>query len=106
MRGGSLDNRLHKRLSHSFFLIYQTDFETTTRGERLGWEKRVTIAIQVAEALLFLHSPEEGERPAIHHRDVKSSNILLDEEDNARLSDVGLAKYEPDPLVVGKTTKK
>jgi len=60
----------------------------------------------VAEALSFLHSPEEGERPAIHHRDVKSGNILLDEQDNARLSDVGLAKYESDPLVAGKTTKK
>jgi len=79
---------------------------TSNRGESLGWEKRLKIATQVAEALRFLHEPEEGERPAIHHRDVKSGNILLDEEDNARLSDVGLAKYESDPLVPGKTTKK
>lgn len=84
MQGGSLDDRLHKR------------------GQSIGWDKRLKIATQIAEAMAFLHQAEEGERLAIHHRDIRSSNVLLDEADNARLSDVGLAKYES----VGKTTKK
>ncbi|GMI90610.1 hypothetical protein HRI_002730300 [Hibiscus trionum] len=52
-----------------------------------GWYKRVRFALQVAKAVRVLHS---GNPPVIH-RDIKSSNVLIDENWNARLSDFGLA---------------
>ncbi|XP_043719620.1 L-type lectin-domain containing receptor kinase SIT2-like [Telopea speciosissima] len=55
----------------------------------LTWEQRYKILIGVAEALLYLH--EECDQRVIH-RDVKSSNVLIDADLNARLGDFGLSK--------------
>ncbi|KAK6116470.1 hypothetical protein DH2020_049763 [Rehmannia glutinosa] len=63
----------------------------------LPWSIRMKIALGAAKGLAFLH--EEAERPVIY-RDFKTSNILLDAEYNAKLSDFGLAKDAPDE---GKT---
>uniref|UniRef100_A0ACD5WDU5 Uncharacterized protein n=1 Tax=Avena sativa TaxID=4498 RepID=A0ACD5WDU5_AVESA len=57
----------------------------------LPWSTRMKIALGAARGLAFLH---EAERPVIY-RDFKTSNILLDEEYNAKLSDFGLAKDGP-----------
>ncbi|KAH9307982.1 hypothetical protein KI387_035893 [Taxus chinensis] len=54
------------------------------------WNKRLKVAIGVAEALTYLH--DGCPRPIIH-RDVKSSNILLSEDYEPQLSDFGLAKW-------------
>ncbi|KAJ9160020.1 hypothetical protein P3X46_025461 [Hevea brasiliensis] len=53
----------------------------------LSWDQRIKVALSIAKALAFLHH----EVHAIH-RDVKTSNILLDLNYNAKLSDFGLAK--------------
>ncbi|GAV69807.1 Pkinase domain-containing protein [Cephalotus follicularis] len=63
----------------------------------LPWSIRMKIALGAAKGLAFLH--EEAERPVIY-RDFKTSNILLDAEYNAKLSDFGLAKDAPED---GKT---
>ncbi|XP_078161242.1 putative receptor-like protein kinase At5g18500 [Carex rostrata] len=55
----------------------------------LTWEARIKILLGTARALAYLH---EAIEPKVVHRDIKSSNILLDEEFNARISDFGLAK--------------
>ncbi|RAL53572.1 hypothetical protein DM860_012187 [Cuscuta australis] len=55
----------------------------------LDWRKRFKVINGVAAALFYLH--EEWECVVIH-RDVKASNILLDDEFNARLGDFGLAR--------------
>ncbi len=52
---------------------------------------RLRIAADVAAGLAFLHSPGGG-LAALLHRDIKSSNVLLDEGLRARVSDVGLAR--------------
>jgi serine/threonine protein kinase len=52
---------------------------------------RLRIAADVAAGLAFLHCPGAGLAPMLH-RDVKSSNVLLDGELRARVSDVGLAR--------------
>ncbi|KAL0447074.1 UNVERIFIED_CONTAM: putative serine/threonine-protein kinase PIX7 [Sesamum latifolium] len=67
------------------------------RSLPLPWSIRMKIALGAAKGLAFLH--EEAERPVIY-RDFKTSNILLDAEYNAKLSDFGLAKDAPDE---GKT---
>ncbi|KAG0497320.1 hypothetical protein HPP92_002011 [Vanilla planifolia] len=55
----------------------------------LTWPQRQTVIIDVAKALAYLHY---GIKPAIYHRDIKATNILLDGELRARVADFGLAK--------------
>ncbi|KZV51944.1 serine/threonine-protein kinase-like protein-like [Dorcoceras hygrometricum] len=52
-----------------------------------GWVKRTRFALQVARAVQFLHASN----PPIIHRDIKSSNILIDANFSSRLSDFGLS---------------
>ncbi|CAK9149001.1 unnamed protein product [Ilex paraguariensis] len=52
-----------------------------------GWARRVRFSLQIAKAVQFLHSSN----PPVIHRDIKSSNVLIDGNFNARLGDFGLA---------------
>ncbi|XVF42047.1 hypothetical protein PTKIN_Ptkin01aG0328800 [Pterospermum kingtungense] len=60
--------------------------------KKLSWPIRQRIAFGVAEGLAYLHY---GEQPAMIHRDVKASNILLDVTFEPKLADFGLAKFTP-----------
>ncbi|XP_078430432.1 protein kinase superfamily protein [Wolffia australiana] len=55
----------------------------------LTWDIRMKIATGTAKGIAYLH---EGLEPKVVHRDVKSSNILLDKKWNPKVSDFGLAK--------------
>ncbi|KAJ7003781.1 probable serine/threonine-protein kinase PBL15 [Populus alba] len=84
MPRGSLENHLFKRLSVS-----------------LPWGTRLKIATGAAKGLAFLHG---AEKPVIY-RDFKTSNVLLDSDFTAKLSDFGLAKMGPEGSETHVTTR-
>ena len=63
------------------------------RSEQLDWDVRLNIILGAAKGLAYLHHDCS---PRIIHRDIKSSNILLDGNLEARVSDFGLAKLLED----------
>ncbi|CAK9185510.1 unnamed protein product [Ilex paraguariensis] len=66
----------------------ETQLHGPSRGSALTWHLRMKIALDTARGLEYLH---EHCNPTVIHRDLKSSNILLDSSFNAKLSDFGLA---------------
>ncbi|GAV72807.1 Pkinase_Tyr domain-containing protein [Cephalotus follicularis] len=74
MPRGSLENQLFRRFSVS-----------------LSWSTRMKIALEAAKGLAFLHEADKS----VIYRDFKASNILLDSDYTAKLSDFGLAKDGP-----------
>ncbi|KAL2455584.1 Serine/threonine-protein kinase PBS1 [Abeliophyllum distichum] len=74
---GSLEHHLH---------------DLTPDMEPLNWNTRMRIAAGAADGLSYLHHQAD---PPVIYRDLKSSNILLDEGFHPKLSDFGLAKFGP-----------
>jgi serine/threonine protein kinase len=70
---GSLDNYLY----------------TSDDRHHVGWHERFQIIKGIASGLLYLH---ESWEQVVIHRDIKSSNVLLDSDMNGRLGDFGLAR--------------
>ncbi|KAL5783543.1 hypothetical protein ACOSP7_008572 [Xanthoceras sorbifolium] len=84
MARGSLENQLFRRYAAA-----------------LPWSTRMKIALGAAKGLAFLH---EEDQPVIY-RDFKTSNVLLDADFTAKLSDFGLAKDGPEGGETHVTTR-
>ncbi|KAL1542006.1 non-specific serine/threonine protein kinase [Salvia divinorum] len=76
MANGTLADHLYKLARKSDNVPY------------LHWKERISICIGAAQGLEYLHSGQ-----LLIHRDIKASNILLDKDFSAKVSDFGLAKY-------------
>ncbi|KAL2232348.1 probable receptor-like protein kinase At1g11050 [Sesamum indicum] len=73
MSNGSLENHLF----------------VNDKKQNLSWPQRKNIILDIAKGLAYLHY---GIKPAIYHRDIKATNILLDSDMKAKVADFGLAK--------------
>uniref|UniRef100_A0ACD5WFH0 Uncharacterized protein n=1 Tax=Avena sativa TaxID=4498 RepID=A0ACD5WFH0_AVESA len=87
MTKGSLYDHLHGNRRRAF-----SGSSSRGDGGELSWERRFKIALGTARALAYLH---HDCRPQVLHLNIKSSNIMLDEEYEAKLSDYGFGKLLP-----------
>ncbi|KAG5573946.1 hypothetical protein H5410_063712 [Solanum commersonii] len=91
---GSLHDILHaKCIIFQFVIVGRKGVKGAQPGPVLSWAQRVKIAVGAAKGLEYLH---EKAQPHIIHRDIKSSNILLFDDDVAKIADFDLSNQAPD----------
>lgn len=69
--------------------MISTSFADKNKVKILSWEQRFDIIVGTAEGLAYLHG---GAQVRIIHRDIKGSNVLLDENLTPKIADFGLAR--------------
>ncbi|KAJ7526332.1 hypothetical protein O6H91_16G002200 [Diphasiastrum complanatum] len=92
---GSLSACLHRS-------PFSSSTESSSSSSFLRWNTRLQIALDVATALEYIH---DYTKPSFVHKDLKSSNILLDENFRAKVANFGMAKLAADMEAAPMLTK-
>ncbi|KAM0038401.1 putative protein kinase RLK-Pelle-CR4L family [Helianthus debilis subsp. tardiflorus] len=90
------------RESQEMILVYEYALKgslsdylgNSNKMSNLTWVQRIKICLDIAHGINYLHTNMEG-KPRIIHRDIKSENILLDENMKAMVADFGLSVFHP-----------
>ena len=88
--------------NHILSILELNSIVDHTRSSLLNWGKRFEIIIGIARGILYLH---QESRLRIIHRDLKTSNVLLDDEMNPKISDFGIARIFNGDQIQDKTTR-
>ncbi|KAL7601592.1 hypothetical protein Lser_V15G22560 [Lactuca serriola] len=89
---GFCDESNEKILVYEY--VFRRSLDINLNNNDLTWIRRLKICIGAARGLAYLHNPGTTQQRVLH-RDIKSSNILIDENWNAKISDLGLSKFGP-----------
>lgn len=79
----------------SLYDLLKEAHDNETLARQLDWPRRLTIALDAAKGMLYLHS----HKPPIIHRDLKSPNLLIDRHWRAKVTDFNLSRLSEAPSV-------